>query len=860
MVPAVATVGYPSYWPTDGRDGGAPDPATAGPPIIQIGTEGGFLPAPVVIPSTPINYNYNRRDIVVLNISTHGLLLGPAERADIIVDFSGVPAGSKLILYSDAPAPVPAFDPRYDFYTGGPDLTSMGGVPPTQPGYGPNTRTIMQFQVTAGGAGGFSLGALQAALPTAFAVSQPAPLVPESGYGPAYGTTYQDNYVRIQDTTFTFAPNATASPTTVDLKSKAIQELFDPDYGRMNAILGLEIPLTNFTNQTTIPYYYIDPPSEIIKNGDTQYWKITHNGVDTHAIHFHLFNVQLINRVGWDGAIRPPDPNELGWKDTVRMNPLEDAIVALRSIQPLVPFTIPNSIRPLNPAAAIGSTMGFANIDPTGNPSPVTNVMTNFGWEYVWHCHLLGHEENDMMRPMIFAVPPNAPTYLTALVLSGPTRAQLNWTSTSNTETGFTIQRATGITFPVTGLVTFNVGPGITTYIDSTIAESTTYFYRVQANTLVGAGVALPAYPMDSADSAFSNIAGIGPQAFLIRIVDFNGDNREDILWRNYVTGQNVVWYLGGYTTAGQTPVGPATTGTSFQSLTALDMNHGRAPKVCRDVTDIGGFRDTKAGIVAFEPISQPGNGDLHMAQAQMTAARGLVFSSPALGLRAQGQNVIGDGYLTTISDINWQIVGTGDFDRDGKIDILWRHATSGQNVVWYMNGIVNTGYSFLPAAADPNWKIVGTGDFNNDGSVDILWRNSSDGKNVVWFMTGTTYTGYAYLDTVTDQSWQIVGTGDFNNDGNVDILWRNSMTGQNVVWFMTGTTYTSYAYLPVVTDLNWQIVGTGNYNGDGNVDILWRNISTGQIAVWYMNGTTYAGYDYLPRTVTDLNWKIVNR
>ena len=56
----------------------------------------------------------------------------------------------------------------------------------------------------------------------------------------------------------------------------------------------------------------------------TQIWKITHNGVDTHAIHFHLFNVQLINRVGWDGIVKPPDANELGWKETVRMNPLED--------------------------------------------------------------------------------------------------------------------------------------------------------------------------------------------------------------------------------------------------------------------------------------------------------------------------------------------------------------------------------------------------------------------------------------------------------------------------------------------------------------------------------------------------------
>ena len=155
-------------------------------------------------------------------------------------------------------------------------------------------------------------------------------------------------------------------------------------------------------------------PMSPVSGDGTQIWKITHNGVDTHAIHFHLFNVQLINRVGWDGAIRPPDPNELGWKETVRMNPLEDAIVALRPIAPTLPFEVPNSIRPMDVTKPLGSTMGFSGMDPNGNPVTVINQMVNFGWEYVWHCHLLGHEENDMMRPMILAVAPDAPTNLVA--------------------------------------------------------------------------------------------------------------------------------------------------------------------------------------------------------------------------------------------------------------------------------------------------------------------------------------------------------------------------------------------------------------------------------------------------------------
>ncbi len=198
------------------------------------------------------------------------------------------------------------------------------------------------------------------------------------------------------------------------MQPKAIQELFELEYGRMNATFGVEMPLTNFNTQTTIPYGYIDPPTEIVKNGETQIWKITHNGVDTHAVHFHLFNVQLVNRVGWDGAIRPPDDNELGWKETVRMNPLEDAIVALKPVAPLVPFRVPDSIRPLDPTMPLGSTMGFSGVDPQNQPIAVVNQLTNFGWEYMWHCHLLSHEEMDMMRPIVFQVPPGAPATVAA--------------------------------------------------------------------------------------------------------------------------------------------------------------------------------------------------------------------------------------------------------------------------------------------------------------------------------------------------------------------------------------------------------------------------------------------------------------
>ena len=482
---------WPTTWPTDSRDGGVPDPLNAGPALIQIGNEGGFLPAPVAIPPTPVGYDYNRRNIVVLNVLNKGLFLQPAERADVVVDFSAF-AGKTIILYNDGPAPMPGFDPRNDYYTDDPDYSSTGGAPSTRAGEGPNIRTVMQFRVaaTAPLPTSFDMTALQTTLPAVFSASQPAPHVPETAY-PAPNTAAADTYARIQDYSLTFTPlglqalwrvtvtsggsgytsvptvdfvggggsgaTATATvtggavtgvtvtglgtgyttpptsvnftggggsgaaavvtfePEMVSMQSKAIQELWDP-YGRMNATLGVELPFTNNNIQTTIPLGYIDPPTEVVPEGQVQLWKITHNGVDTHPVHVHLFNAQVINRVGWDGAIRPPEDNELGWKETIRMNPLEDIVIALQpKTQTGLPFKVPLSSRVLDTTNAAGASItvldpfGTLNGGKPGDPVTIANDTRDFGWEYVWHCHILGHEENDFMRPFIMLVPNSAP-------------------------------------------------------------------------------------------------------------------------------------------------------------------------------------------------------------------------------------------------------------------------------------------------------------------------------------------------------------------------------------------------------------------------------------------------------------------
>jgi len=270
----------------------------------------------------------------------------------------------------------------------------------------------------------------------------------------------------------------------------------------------------------------------VIPAGQIQFWKITHNGVDTHAIHFHLVNVQLINRVGWDGMVKPPDPNEVGWKETVRMNPLEDAIVALRAELPTLPFKLPDSVRPMDTTMPLGSTMGFTGVDPNGNPATVTNKMVNFGWEYVWHCHILGHEENDMMRPVIVQVAPSAPSGLAATV-AGTSQVNLAWTASSGTVAGYRIERAIGIgAFAPVG----TVAATILTYNDTTVALNRTYRYRVVAfnawadsppSNVIAVPVSLPRAPWNLV--AVAPVAGATPPTVSLTWAD-NSNNESGFM------------------------------------------------------------------------------------------------------------------------------------------------------------------------------------------------------------------------------------------------------------------------------------------------------------------------------------------
>ncbi len=108
-------------------------------------------------------------------------------------------------------------------------------------------------------------------------------------------------------------------------------------------------------------------------------------------------------------------------------------------------------------------------------------------------------------------------------------------------------------------------------------------------------------------------------------------------------------------------------------------------------------------------------------------------------------------------------------------------------------------------ATVTAHWSDF-NGDFNGDGRSDILWRNLSTGANTIWRSANSaTQQAVPAVPTV----WRVVGSGDYDGDGRADILWRNLSTGANTIW--RSANQATPQVLTVVTNQAWTIVGSAN-------------------------------------------------
>lgn len=261
-------------------------------PFWQIGSEGGFLPAPVTLTQ---------------------LLLGPAERADVIVDFSKIPVGTHVKLLN--------LGPDEPFGGGVPDDDFDAADPAT-------TGQVLEFRV------GPRTGDDPSTPPAALALPAVVPL------GPASHTR-------------SVSLNELESSTVAVTEAEDGALVLDPDgepFAPVAAVLGTVNP-----DGTGHPLSWKDHVTENPALGSTEIWELRNFTEDAHPIHVHEVQFQVMEREGMEkGDIRDPELWETGFKDTVIAYPGEITRIKAR-------FDVP------------GLT--------------------------VWHCHILEHEDNEMMRP-----------------------------------------------------------------------------------------------------------------------------------------------------------------------------------------------------------------------------------------------------------------------------------------------------------------------------------------------------------------------------------------------------------------------------------------------------------------------------
>ena len=312
-------------------------------PFYQIGGDQGFLPNVVEI-RTGSQTILPNGGTIPLPDPTQALLMAPAERADVIVDFSGFPDGTVIRLINTAPdAPFGGF----------PDI-------PADPS---TTGQVMQFVVN-------SLLTVPADATTTSPLalnlnSEPAIADPVAQTRPLSLNEEESSQVCVTvNPTGKITTVGTFNPAPADIVA-ACATLGGVPQAPKAALLGVIGPDPLAPTPGALsgnPQMWKDPITETPLLGSTEDWEFYNLTVDGHPIHMHLVRYQVLNRELFDplsptfalsGVVQPALPNELGYKDTV---------------------------------------LAF--------PGEVTRVRATFDLPglYVWHCHIVEHEDNEMMR------------------------------------------------------------------------------------------------------------------------------------------------------------------------------------------------------------------------------------------------------------------------------------------------------------------------------------------------------------------------------------------------------------------------------------------------------------------------------
>ncbi len=263
--------------------------------------------------------------------------------------------------------------------------------------------------------------------------------------------------------------------------------------------------------------------------------------------------------------------------------------------------------------------------------------------------------------------------------------------------------------------------------------------------------------PMGTSGVYFDGIAVEGSFGFVKG--DLDGGAETDLLLRQVSTDKHLVWFLNDESLALEGSISPPAPG--WQAVGVDDWDG-----------------DGRNDLLMWDPV----NGWLDFWFMNGTARVG-----PAQPIS------IDPGPA-------WKPSATADFDGDSNPDIVLRNPTTQAIEVWNMDGATRLGVS-VPTpdhAVNANWEIVGAGDLNGDGALDLLWYNWSSGRIVYWLLNANlvrTIGAFTNPMAAVDANWKVLAMGDYGHGpapdtgfalpNTLDLVWRNANSGRMVIWFM---------------------------------------------------------------------------
>ncbi|MEP7310264.1 MAG: VCBS repeat-containing protein [Acidobacteriota bacterium] len=281
----------------------------------------------------------------------------------------------------------------------------------------------------------------------------------------------------------------------------------------------------------------------------------------------------------------------------------------------------------------------------------------------------------------------------------------------------------------------------MTTYARDILWVSPTH--EIEVWSLYGMKVATRRKIVD----ANGQVAVIGPPWSIVGTGDFNSDGQTDILWHNAQTGHIQVWLLDG---------------TRLADRPEITSANGQ-------VAAIG----PPWSIVGTGDFSGDGKTDILWHNAQTGHIQVWLLDGTRIAGR---QDITSENGQDAAVGPPWRIVGAGDFNGNGTSDIVWYNDQTGHVQVWLLDHTKVTG---RPEIVDENgqavpitsWSIIGIGDFNGDGKSDILWhdKNPNSPQVQAWWLNGTKIALRPMIRDERDQvigapaPWTFVGTGLFS-------------------------------------------------------------------------------------------------